>query len=125
MYIHIYPCNIHNRYNNNILLYVYGAAGARTQHSLTLMAQEWCLQRCRAPRSLFSSFYFPLSLQDGLPRKSLRELIYLLRRFAEHRSINILYRAARHNNTYIDGVCSQIGSRAFILLLLLFRCIYF
>jgi len=127
--IYVYVHAIYIR-NNILLLYTYGAASARTQHSLTLMAQEWYLQRCRAPRLLFFFFIFHFILfifhcrYKTDCRANLWTSSYISS--AVSRSThNILYRAVRHKNTYIYSVCSQIGSRAFILLLLLFRSIYF
>jgi len=76
------------------------------------MAREWC----RAPRLLFifvsfSSFYFfPLSLQDGLPRKSVRAPIYLLCAVSPSDHNNILYRVWCCTNTYSTSTATAAKS---------------
>jgi len=73
------------------------------------MAREWC----RAPRLLFifASFsffiFFTLSLQDGLPPQICARSHISPMCAVSPSNHNILYRV-----WYIDGDCSQIGSRA-------------
>lgn len=88
--IYVYAHAIYVR-NNISLLYARCRRCAHAALANTIMAQDSGVVSAAVSCTpfaffyiSFSSFYFPLSLQDGLPRKSLSELIYLLRRFAEH-----------------------------------------